>query len=162
MLQVNEYILWDSCIQNPVIDPRWSTWKNNTFTIFAKNSILNLWKGLNICWDLNMSEFWIFASFCWYERVLNMFQDAIMEAFWIFQDFKYAKFLCRQVLHKVLSMPEYDWMPYGRVLNMSGQHVRFLDKLVVLNMLGLRIWQDCKYVRVTQCAECAWISLSMP
>ena len=50
-----------------------------------------------------------------------MFQDAITEAFWIFQDFKYAKFLCMQVLHKVLNMPEYDWMLYGSVLNMPGQ-----------------------------------------
>ena len=31
-----------------------------------------------------------------------------------------------------------------------------LNKLPVLNKLGLRIWQICKYVRVTHGAEYAW------
>ena len=33
--------------------------------------------------------------------------EAIMEGFWLFQDSEYAAFLCVQVLHKVLNMPEY-------------------------------------------------------
>ena len=39
-----------------------------------------------------------------------MREDAIMEGFWAFQDSEYARFLHMQALHKVLSMPEYDWM----------------------------------------------------
>ena len=44
----------------------------------------------------------------WKSEILNMCQDAVMEGFRIFQDFKYAKFLHMQALHKVLNMPEYD------------------------------------------------------
>ena len=51
-----------------------------------------------------------------------MRRDAIMEGFWIFQDSEYPGFLRMQVLHNVLNMAEYGWiMPYGGVLNMSGQ-----------------------------------------
>ena len=32
---------------------------------------------------------------------------------------------------------------------------------LVLNMLGIRICQDCEYARVTQGAEYAWIILNM-
>ena len=46
-------------------------------------------------------------------------------------------------IKKVLNMPEYGCiMPYGRVLNMPGIH-RVLNKSLVLNNLGLRIWQGC-------------------
>ena len=39
--------------------------------------------------------------------------DGIMEGFW---DSKYARFLCMQVLHKVLNVPEYGWtMPFSMV-----------------------------------------------
>ena len=48
--------------------------------------------------------------------------EAIMEEFWILQDSGYARFLHMQELRKVLNMLEYGWMmPYGRVLNKSGQ-----------------------------------------
>ena len=40
---------------------------------------------------------------------------------------------------------EYVWPTFHRVLNMSP----------VLNMSGLKIWQRCEYVRVTQGAEYA-------
>ena len=36
--------------------------------------------------------------------------DAIMKGFWALQYSEYAKFLHMQALHKVLSMPDYDWM----------------------------------------------------
>ena len=38
---------------------------------------------------------------------------------------------------------EYTWSTFRRVLNKSP----------VLYTLGLRIWQGCKYARVTQCAQ---------
>ena len=40
---------------------------------------------------------------------------------------------------------EYSWSTFHRVLN----------KAAVLNMLGFRIWQGCKYARVTQGTEYA-------
>ena len=58
---------------------------------------------------------------------------------------------------------------YGRVLNnalwQSSGYVRStfhraLNKPPVLNMPGLRIWQDCEWARVTKGAEYAWISLN--
>ena len=43
-----------------------------------------------------------------------------------------------------------------RVLNMHSQRFPWiLNKLAVLNMLGLRIWLDYEYARFTQGAECA-------
>ena len=39
---------------------------------------------------------------------------------------------------------------------------RVLNKPPVLNMPGPRIWQGCQYARVTQGAEYASISLTMP
>ena len=60
---------------------------------------------------------------------------------------------------------QYAWMwldmPNGRVLNMPGQRF-WLNKPPVLNTLQPRIWQCCEYTRVTNSAEYAWISLSMP
>ena len=47
---------------------------------------------------------------------------------------------------------EYVWSTFHRVLNMSP----------VLNMSGLKIWQRCEYVRVTQGAEYALVKLNMP
>ena len=74
----------------------------------TKNPILNLYEGvLNMFHVLNLSEFWIFANFRKYGRVLNMRRDAIMEGFWISQDSEYARFLQMQASHKVLNMSEY-------------------------------------------------------
>ena len=96
--------------------------ENMIITIFVKNSIQIFERVLNMCLVLNMSEFWVFVNFRKYDRVLKMRQDTIMEGFGIFQDSEYARFLSIQVLHKILNMPEYDWiMPYDRVLNMSVQ-----------------------------------------
>ena len=86
-----------------------------------------------------------------------MCRNIIMEGFWIFQDSKYVKFLHMQALHKVLNVPEYDWViTYGRVLNMPAQ--RFT--VPVFNQAGLR--QGCEEARVTKGAEYVWISLNMP
>ena len=75
-----------------------------------------------MCRVLNMSEFWIFANFRYYDRVQNMRRDTIMEEVWIFQDSEYARLLRIQALHKVLNMPEYGWMMlYDRVLNVAGE-----------------------------------------
>ena len=62
----------------------------------------------------NRSVFCILLNLCKYDRVLNILQDAIMEEFWIFQDYKYARFLHIQELHKVLNnvlwqSSEYAW-----------------------------------------------------
>ena len=84
-----------------------------------------------MCQVLNMSEFWIFADFRKYDRVLNMCQNAIMEGYWILQDSKYARFA---------QDSEYAWSMFHRdskmlpVLNMPG--LRTCDKVV--NMRGLR------------------------
>ena len=75
-----------------------------------------------MCRVLNMSVFWIFATFRYYDRVQNMRRDTIMEEVWIFQDSEYARLLRIQALHKVLNMPEYGWiMLYDRVLNVAGE-----------------------------------------
>ena len=47
-----------------------------------------------------------------------------------------------------------------QVLNMSFHRV--LNMSPVLNMSGLKIWQRCEYVRVTQGAEYALVKLNMP
>ena len=42
-------------------------------------------------------------------------------------------------------------MSCGSVLSMSDQRFTgFFNKLPVLNMPGLRIWQGCEYARVTR------------
>ena len=71
---------------------------------------------MNMCQVLNMSQFWIFKNIYKYDRVLYMCSDAIMEGFCILQDSKYPRFLCMQVLYKILNLREYGWMmPYERV-----------------------------------------------
>ena len=39
-----------------------------------------------------------------------MRRDAIMEELLLFQDFEYARVLHMQELHKILNIPEYDWI----------------------------------------------------
>ena len=117
--------------------------------------ILNIYEGskyvsglkyvrvLNICkfsWIWQGSEY---ASGCSYRRVLDI------------PGSEYARFLRMQALHKVLNIP-------------GQRFTRFELSPSVLNMFGLRIWlsiclwKGCEYLRVTQGAEYAWISLSMP
>ena len=83
---------------------------------------------------------------CNYGRVLNI------------PGFKYARFLERQALHKVLNNYVRIWLDnalwQGSENAWSTFH-RVLKKPPVLNMLGLRIWQGCEYARVTQVAEYA-------
>ena len=56
-----------------------------------------------------------------------MCRDIIKEGFLIFRDSDYVRFLPMQALRKVLNMPEYGkMMPYGIVLNMSGQRFTVL------------------------------------
>ena len=72
-----------------------------------------------------MSDFWIFSSFHKYERVLNVHWGVIIQEPSIFQDSKYAMFLHKQALHKVLNMPKYGWIiPHGMVLNMPCQRFK--------------------------------------
>ena len=52
-----------------------------------------------------------------------------------------------------------EYMSEGSEYAQSNFH-RFSNKILVLNMTGLRIWQDCENARVTQCAEYAWIYLN--
>ena len=66
---------------------------------------------------------------------------------------------------------EYPWIWLNNALWQGSKHPwstfhRVLNKLPVLNMPRLRIWQGCKYARVTQGAEYAltmsqyaWLSL---
>ena len=77
-----------------------------TKVIITKNSILNLWRVLNMCLVLNISELWIFVNFRKYDRVMNISRDVIMEEFWIFQDSEYARFLHMQAVYRVLNMVE--------------------------------------------------------
>ena len=118
----------------------------------------------NMCQVLDMSEFWIFVNFhqiwqgseyelgCNYGRVLNIpwFQVYQVSAYAsIAQGSEYAWIWLNNT---VWQGSEYAWSTFHRALN----------KPLVLNMVGCRIWQGCEYVMVTQGAEYAWISLNMP
>ena len=70
-----------------------------------------------------------------------------------------------QELEKVLNMPEYGWVmleckSQGSEYTLSKFHW-VLNMLLVLNLLGLRIWQGCEYARVIQGSEYALMSLNM-
>ena len=96
--------------------------------------------------------------------VLNIRRDVIMEAFWIFQDSDNARFLRMQAFAQG---SEYAWIWLNNVLWQDSDYVwptfhRELNKSLVLNMPGLRIWQGCEYTRVIQGAEYVWIGLNMP
>ena len=96
---------------------------------------------------------------------MDMHWDAIIEGSWILQDFKYAEFLWMQTMHDVLNMSEYGWMmPYVWQGSEYGWSTfrRVLNKPLVLNMLGLKIWLGYECARVKKCAEYAWINLNMP
>ena len=54
------------------------------FDYFCKKLHRKSLRGFRMCRVLNMSEFWISANVCKYDR------DAIMEEFWILQNFEYA------------------------------------------------------------------------
>ena len=47
---------------------------------------------------------------------------------------------------------EFAWSMFHGVLN----------KIRVLNIPGLKLWEGREYARVTQTAEYAWVSLNMP
>ena len=84
-LQVNEYLLRGRCIQCQVKDLRWSPLEKQLQLLFLqKNSILNLWQGLEYVLDfkyinlLNIYKFSLkwqgyeYALGCNYRRVLNI------------------------------------------------------------------------------------------
>ena len=61
---------------------------------------------------------------------------------------------------------EYTWMWMNNALRQGSEYAwstfcRILNKSLVLNMIGLKIWQGYGYARVTHGAEYAWISLNM-
>ena len=134
------------------------------FTIFAKNTILNLWEGsqyvsgVEYVIVLNIPKFSLiwrgsdYLSGCNNGKVLNI------TGFRVCQVSAYAS---------VAKGSEYAWIWLNNVLSQGFQYDWFtfhkvLEKPPVLNMLGLRIWKGCEYARVTQSAEYLWISLNMP
>ena len=76
-----------------------------------------------------------------------------------------TRFLVCQVsvYARVAQGSEYAWIWLNNALWLGSGYAfhRVLNKLTVLNMLGLRIWQGCEYAKVTQGPEYAWISLNM-
>ena len=117
---------------------------------------------------LNMSEFWIFQDchyaknfqvykgftyFHKYDRVLSMRWDAIMEDTWIFQDSEYPRFL--------------DMLNNAWTNGSDCDRVCWVWLVKALQDFGYasdskyardQIWQGCKYARITQSTEYAWIS----
>ena len=88
-----------------------------------------------------MTEFWILVNFrkyteytsgCNYGRVLDV------PGFRLCQASAYM-----QALHKVLNMPEYDWIiPQGRALNMPGQPFMGSKYATARNMARLWLCED--------------------
>ena len=106
--------------------------------------VLNIHKFL---WISHGSEY---ASGCNYGRVLNIpgFQVCQISAYaTVAQGPEYASIRLNNALWLG---SKYAWSKFNRVLN----------KPPVLNMPGVRIWQSCEYVRVTQGAF--WICLNKP
>ena len=61
---------------------------------------------------------------------------------------------------KAVQVSEYAWICLNNALRQGSEYAcskfhSVLNKSLVLNMPGHRIWQGCEYVRVTQCAEYA-------
>ena len=68
-----------------------------------------------------------------------------MSKFWLFQDSKYAQFLHMRGLHKILNMPQYDWiMPEWTVLTMAGFWICLI-----------KVSQGFEYASDSKCAR-AW------
>ena len=83
--------MWDGHIQNSVKDLK--------VECFGKIIIASKYfhKTLRV---YQFAKIWQSSEYAW---------DAIMEGYWVFQNSEYARFLHMQVLHKVSSMPKYDW-----------------------------------------------------
>ena len=58
---------------------------------------------------------------------------------------------------------EYAWIWLINTLWQGSEDIwSKFHRVLVLNMLGIRIWEGCEYARVTKGTEYAWTSLSMP
>ena len=89
-----------------------------------------------------------YASGCNYGRVLNIpgFRICQVSAYVsLTKSFEYAWIWLNNA--RIWQGSEYAWLKFHRLLNVR----------LVLNIPGLRIWQGCKYVRVTPGTEYALI-----
>ena len=125
-----------------------------------KNSILNLWEGSK----------YISGFKC--ARVLNI--RKFSRGFWIcvrmqlWKSSEYSRIPSKKVsvYQRVAQDSEYAWIWLINALWQDSEYAWWtfhtvLNKPPILNMPGFTIWQDCEYARITQGAECAWISMNM-
>ena len=153
------------CIQYQVKDLRWSPLeKQLQFLIIFVKKLLNLWQGLEYASDskyinlLNIHKFSLiwqgseYVSGCNYRRILNIPGFQVCRASVNASNTPGSKYVWIWLSDALWQGSEYAWSTFRRVLN----------KPLVLNKLGLKIWLGYECARVTQGVEYAWINLNMP
>ena len=154
------------CIQYQVKDLRWSSLEKQLqfLTIFVKKLNLKCLTGLEYVSDskyinlLNIHKFSLiwqgseYVSGCNYRRILNIPGSQVC---WVSVNASNAsgsKYVWIWLSDALWQGSKYAWSTFRRVLN----------KPLLLNMLGLKIWLGYECARVTQGVEYAWINLNMP